>query len=298
MTGKSRMTVTVLCVDDDADERATTADAFDAAGVAVRSAGTVAAATDSLAADIDCVVTEYDLPDGTGLDLVAAVRDEYPDTPCVLFTDAVPDGIDTAAAGDAVVEYLQKGPADDRRRLTELVDSLVASRSQVGYPLPPDEDARLAALAQYDVPELGTVDAFDRLTELAARHFDVDKAFLGVVTEHEERFVSCYGGEMAPLDREDTMCTHAILEDDLLVVPDVREDGRFEHNEALDRLGIRSYAGVPIRTPEGAAIGSFCLTDGEARTYSADDRAYLRLLAEEVAEQLELRTRLQTERDA
>ncbi|WP_247010042.1 GAF domain-containing protein [Halorientalis litorea] len=289
---QSRMTTTVLCVDGDDDDRSATADALADAGLGVHTAASVAEATDALGPSIDCVVTEYTLPDGTGLDLIAGVRGHVPDTPCVLFTDDSPEDIDTTAFESVVVEYLSKGSSGGSDRLTELVDTLLARRSQVGYPLPPDEDGRLAALAQYDVAELETVTALDRLTELAARHFDVDRAFVGIVTEHEERFVSCHGGELEPLDREDTMCTHAILEDDLLVVPDVREDDRFEHNDALDRLNIRSYAGAPVRTPDGAALGSFCLTDGDARTYSADDRTYLRLLADEVEEQLDLRSRL------
>jgi len=286
------MTTTVLCVDGDDDDRSATADALADAGLDVHTAASVAEATETLESSIDCVVTEYRLPDGTGLDLVAAVRGHVPDTPCVLFTDDSPEDVDTTAFEGVVVEYLSKGRSGCRDRLCELVDSLLTRRSQVGYPLPADEDGRLAALAQYDVAELEAVTAFDRLTELAARHFDVDRAFVGIVTEHEEEFVSCHGEALTPLDREDTMCTHAILEDDLLVVPDVREDDRFEHNDALDRLNIRSYAGAPVRTPDGAALGSFCLTDGDARTYSADDRRYLRLLADEVEEQLDLRNRL------
>lgn len=289
------MTVTALCVDADDATRSATADALETTGMTVRTAATLSDATAGLGPDVDCVVTEYDLPDGTGLELLAAVRSDYPDTPCVLFTDRRAGDIDTAAFEGVVVEYLSKGRTNSRDRLRELVDTLVARRSQVGYPLPPDEDARLAALAEYDLPKLETAATFDRLTELAARHFGVDKAFLGIVTEHRERFVSCHGGEMEPLQREDTMCAHAVAADDMLVVPDIREDDRFAHNAALERLGIRSYAGAPVRTPDGAAVGSLCLTDDEVRTYSTADREYLRLLAEEVAEQLELRTRLQRE---
>jgi GAF domain-containing protein len=78
----------------------------------------------------------------------------------------------------------------------------------------------------------------------------------------------------------------------VLVVEDTRQDARFEHNDALERLDIRAYAGAPLRGSDGAAIGSFCLTDDEPRSFSEAEIAYLRLLADEAAEQLDLRRQL------
>lgn len=282
----------VLCVDGDDERRAGTLATLAADGIEAVGAETLADATALLeAAPVDCVVTEYELPDGSGMELIETVRSVRPDTPCLLYTDVDPDAVDTGSFGATITEYLRRRE-DDGPRLRGLVESLVAFRSQVGYPLPDDEAARLAALAEYDVDALGVGPAFDRLTALAAEHFGTDVAFVGLVDEHEERFVSCHGAEMAPLERENTMCTHAILEEDLLVVEDVKDDERFRHNQALDRLDIRSYAGAPMRTPEGAAVGSFCLTHDEPRTYTDAELRFLRSLADEAMEQLELRRRL------
>ncbi|WP_169302431.1 GAF domain-containing protein [Halorientalis salina] len=284
--------ISVLVADADDEARGATASALEDAGMAVSEASAVEAARSELDSDIDCLVTEYAFPDGTGLDLLSELRSESPDTPCVLFTDAEPSDIDTTAFEDLVVEYLRKDGSDDRTRLRTRVDEVTTLRTQVGYPLPDDEDARLDAIAEYDVENLAVEETLDRLTELAARHFGTDRAFIGLVHEHDEEFVSCHGGTLAPLARENTMCTHAILEPEIMVVEDTQEDTRFEHNDALDRLDIRSYVGAPMRTEDGRAIGSFCLTHDEPRTYSEADREYLRLLADEAMEQLRLRRRL------
>ncbi|MFB6084033.1 MAG: GAF domain-containing protein [Halorientalis sp.] len=291
------MPVTVLYADGDGECRAETAETLSEAGLDVREAATLETASETLGTTaVDCVVTAYDLPDGTGLELFASVRETAPDTPCILFTDVAADEIETAAFEGLIAEYLPRGTPNAHERLRELIDDLVTRRSQVGYPLPDDEDARLTALEQYDVDGLSVQDTLDRLTELASRHFDVHRAFVGVVDEHEERFLSCQGPDLDPLAREKTMCTHAILEPEVMVVEDTHADARFEHNEALDRLNIRAYAGAPLRAPDGAAIGSFCLTDDEPRSFSEADVEYLRLLADETVEQLDLRRQLRDAR--
>ncbi|WP_336002211.1 GAF domain-containing protein [Halorientalis halophila] len=287
------MSVTVVYADGDDDDRAAVAAALTEAGMDVRSAATLESAREVVASTpLDCVVTAYDLPDGNGLELFATVRETRPDTPCILFTDVPTSDVDTTAFEGLVAEYLPSGTDRAHHRLRRLIDELVTRRSQVGYPLPDDEDARLAALEQYELEDSAAQETLDRLTDLARRHFEVYRAFVGVVDDHEERFLSCHGPDLDPLEREQTMCTHAILEPDVMVVEDTNEDPRFEHNDALDRLEIRAYAGAPLRSPSGAAIGSFCLTHDEPRPFSDDEIEYLRLLADEAAEQLNIRLRL------
>jgi len=286
--------LTVLCVDpDDGERRKTVAALTNGDDVTVLEHDTLAAAEAALTdAAPDCVVTEYELPDGTGLDLTARLREHAPDTPCILFTNADPDRIRTAQHGEVVVEYLPKDMPGARESLVRLVGNVVTQRTQVGYPLPPEEDERLAALEQYDRPGMDAVSAFDRLTALTKSHFGVDVAFVGLVDAHEERFLSCAGADWETLEREDTMCTHTILQDDLMVVEDTHEDGRFADSDRLDELDIRAYAGVPLETPRGTAIGAYCMTNSEPRSFSDAERADLRLFADEAMEQLELRRQL------
>jgi len=286
--------LTVLCVDPDDGEREATVEALaDADDATVLQGDTLTAAETAVAEGApDCVVSEYDLSDGTGLDLAAVLRERAPDTPCILFTNADPDRIRTDRREDVVVEYLPKDMPGARESLVRLVGNVVARRTQVAYPLPPDEDERLAALQQYDLPGLDAADTFDRLTALTRSHLDVDVAFVGLVDAHEERFLACAGADWETLEREDTMCTHTILQDDVMVVEDTHEDGRFADSDRLDELGIRAYAGVPLETPRGATIGAYCVTHGEPRSFSESELADLRLIADEAMEQLELRRRL------
>jgi GAF domain-containing protein len=258
--------------------------------------GSLAAAEDALdETRFDCLVTEYDLPDGTGLDLVRAARGAHPDIGCLLFTSTPFSEIDTSSLENVVVDHLSKESAADYDFLPELVRSVTTDRTHTAYPLPPDEDDRLAALASYDLDGLRTAETFDRLTELASRQFDARFAFVGLVDSHEEQFVSCYGADWETLPREQTVCTYAILEDDVMVVEDTTDDPRFDTNETLRALDIRSYAGAQLRGPTGRPLGMFCVLDDEPRQYDANERESLRLFAAEAAEQLELRRRLTDE---
>jgi len=286
----------ILCVDPDAAARERTAGALADAGFEVGSAGGLADARDLLddGATVDALVTEHDLGDGTGLELAATVREAAPDAACVLFTATPLDDVDTDAFGTVVSEYVRKmGDEDaDRTELVRVVEHALAFRSQTAYPLPDHEDARVAALDQYaaDPAELG--DSLDRLTALATELFDVDAAAVGIIDAHSEEFLSCHGVSFGAMDREDTVCTHAILDDGVTVIEDVRDDPRFADNERLVEADIRFYAGAPIVTPDGHAIGVFCLHDGEPRELTARDTELLSMLGDEAMDQLTLRRRL------
>lgn len=290
----------ILCVDDDATSLEATLDALRAAGYTTDGVESVTAGRNYIrdADALEALVTEYDLPDGVGLELVQEVREAAPDTVCVVFTDTDFDDMDTAPFGDLIAEYVPKEGADSRSSLVEHLEHGLAFRNQTAYPLPEDDDARVAALERYaDNPE-DLQQSFDRVTELVTELFDVDAAAIGLVDAHEERFLSCYGIALDPLDREDTVCTYAILDDDVTVIEDVRDDPRFKDSEGLRAANIRFYASAPLVTPDGHAIGTVCVYHSEPRSVSARERELLRLVADEVMEQLEVRRRLQTAGDS
>jgi len=277
----------VLCVDPDAEIRAEVGEALrsDLLGMdpTVESCGTIDAATAVIGEQsIDCLVTEYDLPDGTGLDLARRFRRAEPEASIVLFTDRAHDEMETD--GDTIVtEYVGKSGDDALTRLATLVEMTVRLRSQVSYPLPDDEDGRLSALERYDFdsPELGR--ALDRLTDLAVEHFGVDIASVNVIEEREQRLFACKGLEgVDTVSREDSICTFTIVNDDpVMTVEDVREDPRFEgRGEQFDALDIRSYMGAQLVTPAGFPVGTLCIYGSEPRQFTAADREYLQTLAE------------------
>jgi len=284
------MTRTVLSVDTE-NRISSVSSAIEAEGSLTAVGETsVADATRTLETEsVDCVVTSYDLPDVSGLDVVDAVRNEQPQTPCILFTDVPPSEIDTGPFDEIIVEYLSRDLPDAHERLGFVIDDLIAHSAQVSFLKPDNEEDRLEALAEYDVEELPIDDSFSRLTDLIASHFDAGVAFIGLIERDEENFVACTGDDLDSLTREDTICTHSMLQEEVMVVEDVLEDKRFSEIESLEQLGIRSYAGANMTTPDGHVIGQVCLLDYEPRSYSEAERAELQDFAETAMEILELR---------
>lgn len=282
---------TVLCIDPDESERSATCRALrEGTELSVVGCDSLATARGSLVDSVGCVVTEYELPDGTGLDLLEHVRDVAPDTACVLYTDVDPDDVDTSEAGMAIMEYLQKTGDGDREALVGLVNHVISFRTQTSYPLPDDEEARLEALAQYTERPEDLRDSLRRLSEIAAETFGVDMAVVGIMEEHEQEFIACYGTPEVSLDREDAVCTYAMLEDGVTVIEDLIEDPRVEHMaEDLREVGLRFYASADVVTPDGFKIGTFCLYHDEPRSLAGREREVLELFAEEAMDQIELR---------
>ena len=282
---------TVVCVDADEGTRTATVEALEAAGFEVRPSGSVAAVEAALDDSVGCVVTAATLSDGGVFDVVELVRDRHPDCACVLFTDEQPTDLPRGGR-EQVVEYVPRTVAAAHDRLVEVVTAAATGMTQAAYPVPEAEAERLAAIADYDLEELSALDSFERLTALITSHFDIDVAFVGLVDSHEERFVACEGANWRSLSREDSICTHTILTDDVMVVEDVRNDPRFAAVDRLEELDIRSYAGARITDDDGAALGAVCCIHGEPRSYTRAERDDLRRFADEVEEQLALRRRL------
>lgn len=284
----------VLCADTSPDDRSAVRAALEDAGYSVREAESLADASEALESwgPVDALITEHELPDGTGLELIEHARETSPDAACALYTHASFEELDTAAFDD-VVEYVPKDAGPDG--LVEFVEFSAAARTQTSYPLPDDEDARIEALQPYvEIPEAFS-DSIDRLTEIARELFDIDAAAVGLVDAHEERFVSCRGRSLDRLDREDSVCTYALLDQGVTVIEDVQEDPRFENIEALREADIGFYAGAPLVTSEGHAIGMFCLFDDDPQSFSERNRELLSTLAEEAVAGMELQQRTRGE---
>ncbi|MFB6174305.1 MAG: GAF domain-containing protein [Halobacteriales archaeon] len=293
--------VGVLCVDPDDGDRAETVEGLRSAladlDPVFETAASIEAAERAVeSGGIDCVITEHDLPDGTGLDLVARVRPRNPDAGYVLFTGADPDDIDTAEFGGTITEYLDKDAPHARERLADLVRTTVTGMVQTSYPLPQDESERVDALEAYDLDSEELRTSLDRITDLATRHFDVHSASINIIAEHTQEFFACQGRAVSwePTSREDSICTFTILEDDgVMTVADVREDPRFETNDDLEEMGIRSYMGADLTTPSGLAIGTLCVYDDEPRAFTPSDREYLRRLADLAMDLIDVHHRLE-----
>lgn len=148
-------------------------------------------------------------------------------------------------------------------------------------PLPGDEPARLAALRALDILDTPAEERFDRITRLARRLFGVPMAAISLVDESRQWFKSHPGLPVSETPREVSFCGHAILGHQVMEVPDAAADERFHDNPLVTGdLGIRFYAGCPLKGPDGRTLGTLCLFDRSPRLFTPEDRALLRDLTE------------------
>lgn len=161
---------------------------------------------------------------------------------------------------------------------------------QVAPTVPHDEQARLAAVRRFDLPDSSHDGAFDRLTALAARLCDVPLATVTLVDEHHVRFLSAHGAEIEQIDRTPGLCASAILDGEPYVVTDASTDPRtLDHPLVRGDLGVRFYAAVPLCAADGQIVGTLNVLDVRPRELCPDALAHLQDLADIAMDQLELR---------
>lgn len=153
------------------------------------------------------------------------------------------------------------------------------------------EDARVAALAEYDLIGSAPAPAFSQIIALAARLFQVPTAFVSLLDRDRQVFHAKVGLSLCETDREVAFCSHTIAQTDALVVLDAALDPRFHDNPLVTGPPyIRFYAGIPLHAPSGHAVGTLCLADTRPRNAFSDaDRQILRQLADLTLDRLELR---------
>ncbi len=151
------------------------------------------------------------------------------------------------------------------------------------------QDNRLEALHRYDILDTEPEEAFDRLTRLGVQLFDVDVAFVAFVTDERQWFKSTVGLSKDETSLAVSFCDYAIEDAAPLVVDDATEDERFADNPFVTDDGYRFYAGAPLVTPNGFAIGTYVIMDKEPRRLTGADTQQLTSLADMAMDELELR---------
>jgi len=161
-------------------------------------------------------------------------------------------------------------------------------------PLPADEDKRQQALQEYAILDTPPERDFDEIAELAAQICGVPVALISLVDKDRQWFKSKVGLEVDQTPREYAFCAHVINRpNELLVVTDATKDQRFADNPFVtEPNGIRFYAGAPLVTPSGYALGTLCVFDRVPRDLEPAQRRALEVLSRHVMTQLRLRRQL------
>ncbi|HEY1170792.1 MAG TPA: PAS domain S-box protein [Verrucomicrobiae bacterium] len=154
--------------------------------------------------------------------------------------------------------------------------------------LPKNEVRRLEALRQYDLLDTLPEQALDDLTTLTAQICGTPTCLISLVDENRQWFKSKVGLSISQTPRDISFCAHAIMQSDLFIVPDATKDDRFADNP-LVADGLRFYAGTPLLTPNGEALGALCIMDRVPRQITSQQQNALRIIGRQVMTQLELR---------
>lgn len=157
-------------------------------------------------------------------------------------------------------------------------------------PLPDNEDERLAELLNYDVLDTEAEQLFDDLTTLASQICDTPIALISLIDPDRQWFKSRVGLDAEETSREIAFCSHAILQDDVFEIPNASLDPRFHDNPLVTGApDIRFYAGAPLVSPSGHAIGTLCTIDRKPRKLTESQKTSLQTLSKSVVAHLELK---------
>ena len=161
-------------------------------------------------------------------------------------------------------------------------------------PIPPNEEDRLAELYQLEILYTEPEAAFDHITKELANIFQVPISTLSLIDREHQFFKSGFGlpadlAQSRQTSRAHSICGHVVGSNEMLIVNDVATDPRFAGNPLVRATGIRFYAGAPVRTRSGHAVGSLCIIDMKPRTITPREARLLQLIAETAMAEIKLR---------
>jgi phosphoribosyl 1,2-cyclic phosphodiesterase/CheY-like chemotaxis protein len=229
------------------------------------------------------VIIEHESEVQDGLEYCREVRGMIErglhDIPIVLVADAAPQ--ESLARGylTGVTDWLLR-PFSQAHVRTKARAWLLRTRLRWSpAALPSDEPERIAVLEQLGVLRAGREERFDRIARLAARVLDVPVSAVNLIDRDQQVCKGMNGAGPASLPRDISLCAHAILGEDMMVIPDSRQDERFGDNLLFSEYQFRFYVGIPLRTSEGHAVGALCLLDKRPRYLGPEERQALEDLA-------------------
>lgn len=168
---------------------------------------------------------------------------------------------------------------------------------------PVHDEARLAAVRATGLLDTPPEEAFDQLGRLATRVLGTPYAFVTLVDDTRSFWKTCIGVTSEdPTDRQNTVeesfCQYVVNSDAALVVGDVTQHPMTRSNPSIESMGVRAWAGYPVRDEAGHVLGTMCAVDTVARDWTADDEELLRMLADSAGNVIRLRNELRRTEDA
>lgn len=152
------------------------------------------------------------------------------------------------------------------------------------------ETERSAVLHSYDMLDTPREQDFDDLANVASQFCETPIAVVNLVDSDRQFFKAEVGLGVRETPLETGFCQHAILSEDILVIPDATKDHRFDCNPLVTgEPGLRAYAGALLKSPEGLPIGTVCVLDYRPREFTQAQVEMLRFIARQAMAQLELR---------
>ena len=156
-------------------------------------------------------------------------------------------------------------------------------------PLPQNESHRLESLRNFRILETSCEEVFDDIARLAAVICDAPVAVITFIDEQRVWFKAKVGLELDEIPRDGSFCTYAILQPDVLIVPDPLSDERFMSSFLVKEIGIQFYAGIPLVTDDAHPVGTLAVLDRVPHLLTEEQQDSLRILARQLTHELELR---------
>lgn len=162
--------------------------------------------------------------------------------------------------------------------------------NMIKAPLPKNEQDRLVALQRYLILDTLPEKAFDEIVWLVSYVCQTPVAYVSIIDKDRQWFKSKIGLTAAETDRDIAFCAHAILNPEIMVVPDTFKDIRFSDNPlVLGDPKIRFYAGSPLVSEDGYPLGTLCAVDHQPRNLTSHQLEALAVLARQTERLLEYR---------
>ncbi|SFC49199.1 GAF domain-containing protein [Algibacter lectus] len=154
---------------------------------------------------------------------------------------------------------------------------------------PKNERERLAQINRYKLLDTLPESDFDNITSLVATICEVPISLITLLDSDRNFLKSHHGIDIQESPRNISFCGHAILQDDIFIVEDAREDIRFKDNPLVAGVNAIFYAGVPLITKEGLALGTLCIYDHVPRKLTETQKKALITIAKQVLNLFDLR---------